>query len=124
MIKNRHFFKQKSANLLAKLDVYVSLADVASKNNYVCPEVDYSDKLEIRGGRHPIVEKYMSGNQMFVPNDAYLDENRRIMLITGPNMAGKSTYMRQTALIVLMAQIGSYIPAKTLPLLASIMLTK
>jgi len=104
---------QRTAALLARLDVYVSLADVASKNNYVCPEVDYSDKLDIKGGRHPIVEKYMSGNQMFVPNDAYLDENRRIMLITGPNMAGKSTYMRQNALIVIMAQIGSFVPCES-----------
>lgn len=104
---------QKTAALLARLDAYVSLADVALKNNYVCPEVDYSDKLEIRGGRHPIVEKYMHGTQMFVPNDAYLDENRRIMLITGPNMAGKSTYMRQNALIVIMAQIGSFVPCES-----------
>lgn len=104
---------QRTAALLARLDVYVSFADVASKNNYVCPEVDYSDKLDIKGGRHPIVEKYMAGNQMFVPNDAYLDENRRIMLITGPNMAGKSTYMRQNALIVIMAQIGSFVPCES-----------
>ncbi len=104
---------QKTAAMLAKLDVYISLADVALKNNYVCPEVDYSDKIDIKGGRHPIVEKYMDGNQMFVPNDAYLDENRRIMLITGPNMAGKSTYMRQNALIVIMAQIGSFVPCES-----------
>ncbi len=104
---------QKTASLLAKLDVYVSLADVAYKNNYTCPEVDYSDKLDIKGGRHPIVEKFLSGNQMFVPNDAYLDENRRIMLITGPNMAGKSTYMRQNALIIIMAQIGSFVPCES-----------
>ena len=104
---------QKTASCLAKLDVYVSLAEVAYKNNYVRPEVDYSDKLVIKGGRHPIVEKYMSGGQMFVPNDAYLDENRRIMLITGPNMAGKSTYMRQNALIVIMAQIGSFVPCES-----------
>ncbi len=104
---------QKTASLLARLDAYVSLADVASKNNYVCPEVDYSDKLDIKGGRHPIVEKFLSGTQMFVPNDTYLDENRRIMLITGPNMAGKSTYMRQNALIVIMAQIGSFVPCES-----------
>lgn len=103
---------QKTAAVIAKLDVYVSLADTAKKNNYVCPEVDMSDVLDIKEGRHPVVERFMK-NEMFVPNDAYLDENRRLLLITGPNMAGKSTYMRQTALIIIMAQIGSYVPAKS-----------
>ena len=103
---------QKTAAVIAKLDVYVSLADTAKKNNYVCPEVDMSDVLAIKEGRHPVVERFMK-NEMFVPNDAHLDENRRLLLITGPNMAGKSTYMRQTALIIIMAQIGSYVPAKS-----------
>lgn len=103
---------QKTAAVIAKLDVYVSLADTAKKNNYVCPEVDMSDVLDIKEGRHPVVERFMK-NEMFVPNDAHLDENRRLLLITGPNMAGKSTYMRQTALIIIMAQIGSYVPAKS-----------
>ncbi len=102
---------RKSAAALAQLDVFVSLAEVAALNNYVCPEVDYSDKLEIKDGRHPVVERFVQ-DSYFVPNDVMLDTGyNRMMLITGPNMAGKSTYMRQTALIVLMAQIGSFVPA-------------
>lgn len=103
---------QKTADVTSKLDVYISLADVAKRNNYCCPEVDNSDVIEIHDGRHPVVERYLK-NEMFVPNDVNLDENNRLMLITGPNMAGKSTYMRQTALIILMAQIGSFVPAKS-----------
>ena len=103
---------QKSANMLARLDVYVSLAEVAVKNNYVCPEVDYSDVLEIKDGRHPVVEQFVK-DSYFVPNDTFLNTTTdKMALITGPNMAGKSTYMRQSALIVLMAQIGSFVPAK------------
>ena len=103
---------QKSANLLAKLDVYIALADVAVKNNYVRPEVDYSDVIDIKDGRHPVVEKFVK-DSYFVPNDTYLNTTTdRLALITGPNMAGKSTYMRQSALIVVMAQIGSFVPAK------------
>ena len=101
---------RKSAAALAQLDVFVSLAEVAALNNYVCPEVDYSDKIEIKDGRHPVVERFVQ-DSYFVPNDVSLDTaNNRMMLITGPNMAGKSTYMRQTAIIVLMAQIGSFVP--------------
>ncbi len=103
---------QKTADALAKLDVYVSFADVAKRNGYIRPEVDSSDEIDIRDGRHPVVEKYLK-TEMFVPNDVHLDENERLMLITGPNMAGKSTYMRQTALIIIMAQIGSFVPAKS-----------
>ena len=103
---------QKTAVILSKLDVYVSLADVAKKNNYTCPEVDTSDCLDLKDARHPVVEKFMK-NEMFVPNDVHFDENTRLLLITGPNMAGKSTYMRQTALIVIMAQIGSFVPARS-----------
>ena len=103
---------QKTAVALSKLDVYVSLADVAKKNNYTCPEVDTSDVIDLVDSRHPVVEKFMK-NEMFVPNDVHFDENRRLLLITGPNMAGKSTYMRQTALIVIMAQIGSFVPARS-----------
>lgn len=103
---------QKTADVISKLDVYISLADVAKRNNYCCPEVDNSDVIEIHDGRHPVVERYLK-NEMFVPNDVNLDESNRLMLITGPNMAGKSTYMRQTALIILMAQIGSFVPAKS-----------
>lgn len=103
---------QKCADILSKLDVYVSLADVAVRNKYVCPEVDESDGIHIKDGRHPVVEKFLK-NEMFVPNDVNLDENERLMLITGPNMAGKSTYMRQTALIIIMAQLGSFVPASS-----------
>lgn len=103
---------QNSAYKLALIDVYASLADVAVKNNYVCPEIDYSDVIDIKDGRHPVVELFVK-DSYFVPNDTTLDTGRnRLMLITGPNMAGKSTYMRQVALIVLMAQIGSFVPAK------------
>jgi DNA mismatch repair protein MutS len=98
------------ASKLSELDVYLSLASVAVKNRYTAPEVDLSDMIVIEGGRHPVVEQFSSGT--FVPNDTLLDTNlNRLMLITGPNMAGKSTYMRQNALIVIMAQIGSYVPA-------------
>ena len=98
--------------MLARLDVYVSLAEVAVKNNYVCPEVDNSDVLEIKDGRHPVVEQFVK-DSYFVPNDTFLNTTTdKMALITGPNMAGKSTYMRQSALIVLMAQIGSFVPAK------------
>ena len=103
---------RSSAALVAELDVYLSFADVAVKNRYVCPEVDGSDVLEIKDGRHPVVEKFVE-DSYFVPNDTSLNtSDRRLMLITGPNMAGKSTYMRQVALIVIMAQIGSFVPAK------------
>jgi len=101
----------ETANALSKIDVYVSFADIAKKNNYTLPEVDNSDVIEIVGGRHPVVEKFVS-DSYFVPNDTYLDtQSNRLMLITGPNMAGKSTYMRQVAIITLMAQIGSFVPA-------------
>ncbi len=102
---------RKSGAAVAELDVYASLAQVAARNQYVCPEVDYSDVLMIKDGRHPVVEQFVR-DSYFVPNDVQLDtDENRLMLITGPNMAGKSTYMRQTALIVLMAQIGSFVPA-------------
>ena len=103
---------QKMAMLLSTVDVYLSLATVAVKNNYVCPEVDEGNIIDIKDGRHPVVEQFVN-DSYFVPNDALLDTNKnRIMLITGPNMAGKSTYMRQIAEIVVMAQIGSFVPAK------------
>lgn len=104
---------QKTAALLAEADVYRSLASVASRNRYVRPEVAEDDRISIRDGRHPVVEKFVKDGY-FVPNDADLDtRDNRLMLITGPNMAGKSTYMRQVALIVLMAQIGSFVPASS-----------
>ena len=103
---------QKTAYLLSKLDVYCSLAEVASRNSYCRPEVTYGDVISIKDGRHPVVEQ-CAKDSFFVPNDTELDGNaNRFILITGPNMAGKSTYMRQVALICLMAQIGSFVPAK------------
>ncbi len=103
---------QKTAYLLSKLDVYCSLAEVASRNGYCRPEVGYGDVISIKDGRHPVVEQ-CARDSFFVPNDTELDgKNNRFMLITGPNMAGKSTYMRQVALICLMAQMGSFVPAR------------
>ncbi len=102
---------QRTASRLAELDVYLSLAEVAAKNKYIRPEIDASDAVVIKDGRHPVVEQFVK-DTYFVPNDTLLDTAKnRVMLITGPNMAGKSTYMRQVALIVLMAQIGSFVPA-------------
>ena len=102
---------QKTAKQLAQLDVLASLSTVAEKNNYTKPAINERGVLEVKNGRHPVVE-LMTQNNMFVSNDVYLDNgNNRISIITGPNMAGKSTYMRQVALITLMAQIGSFVPA-------------
>ena len=102
---------QKTARAIAKLDAYLSMALVASRNQYVRPKINTRGIIDIKDGRHPVVEKMIT-NDMFIPNDTYLDNGKnRISVITGPNMAGKSTYMRQTALIVLMAQIGSFVPA-------------
>lgn len=102
---------QNTAGRIAELDCYCSLAETAVQNNYCLPEVDVSDIINIKDGRHPVVEVMQEGS-LFVPNDTLLDCNQnRSAIITGPNMAGKSTYMRQTALIVLMAQIGSFVPA-------------
>lgn len=104
---------QETAKAIAHLDVLASLACVAQSNDYVRPSINTKGVIDIQGGRHPVVEK-MNNNQMFIDNDTYLDNrNHRISIITGPNMAGKSTYMRQSALIVLMAQIGSFVPAKS-----------
>ena len=102
---------QKTANIIAILDTLISFATVAEDLNYVRPTVDNSGVLDIKGGRHPVIEKMIDSGS-FVDNDTYLNkENERLAIITGPNMAGKSTYMRQVALITLMAQIGSFVPA-------------
>jgi DNA mismatch repair protein MutS len=103
---------QEAAAALAELDVFQSLARVARDNRYVRPQVDNSDRIQITDGRHPVVERVLK-DDLFVPNDTVLNrDEQRLLMITGPNMAGKSTYMRQTALIVLMAQIGSFVPAR------------
>ena len=104
---------QKMAGYIAELDALCSLAYIADKNNYVRPSLNTDGVIDIKGGRHPVVEK-MLANDSFVENDTYLNNaESRISIITGPNMAGKSTYMRQTALITLMAQIGSFVPAES-----------
>ena len=104
---------QKTAKALAKIDVFASLALISEQNHYSRPSLNQNGRIDIKNGRHPVVEK-MINNDMFIANDTYLDNQKnRISVITGPNMAGKSTYMRQTALIVLMAQIGCFVPAET-----------
>ena len=104
---------QSASDAVARLDALCSLAETAVKNNYTMPEIDASRELTIIEGRHPVVEQSMK-DVLFVPNDAHLnDTTDRVAIVTGPNMAGKSTYMRQTALIVLMAQMGSFVPAKS-----------
>ena len=104
---------QTAARIIANLDAFASLALVAERNHYVRPTINEKGVIDIKDGRHPVVEK-MIPNDMFICNDTYLnDKKNRISIITGPNMAGKSTYMRQTALIVLMAQIGSFVPASS-----------
>ncbi len=102
---------EQTGRAIGILDAICSFATVAVKNNYCCPEIDASGDIYIRDGRHPVVEKMMK-DTLFVPNDTVLDTNKnRLAIITGPNMAGKSTYMRQTALIAIMAQVGSFVPA-------------
>jgi DNA mismatch repair protein MutS len=100
-----------TAQAIARLDVAASMAEVAANNNYVRPELADDDSLEIIGGRHPVVEGAQS-LERFVPNDCHFDQQERIQIITGPNMSGKSTYLRQVALIVLMTQVGSFVPAE------------
>ena len=101
-----------TAHALGTLDVLVSLADVAAVNNYICPVVDDSEKLNIVSGRHPVVEKTMSKGNSFIPNDVRFEDGEIVRVITGPNMSGKSTFLRQTAIIILMAQMGSFVPAE------------
>ncbi len=104
---------QKTASAIAKLDFILSLAQVASENGYVCPTITMDGSISIKDGRHPVVEQ-MLNDSLFVPNDTLLDcKDNKMLIITGPNMAGKSTYMRQVAVITIMAQIGSFVPASS-----------
>lgn len=103
---------QYNSGIIAKIDVLAGFADLALSNNYCRPEINSGDELDIRAGRHPVIETLMKPGEEYVPNDIYLDrEKQQIIILTGPNMAGKSALLRQTALIVLMAQIGSFVPA-------------
>ncbi|MEX2513322.1 MAG: DNA mismatch repair protein MutS [Cyclobacteriaceae bacterium] len=103
---------QQNARVLATLDCLLSFAEVAAENNYCAPKITDSDSIEIKDGRHPVIEKQLSIGEGYVPNDIYLDNaSQQVIIITGPNMAGKSALLRQTALIVLMAQMGSFVPA-------------
>lgn len=113
IVADAQFRLRKTASAIATLDALCSLAFVAQNNGYVRPEMNLSDVIDIKDGRHPVVEKFLDGAP-FVPNDTLLDSGENATaIITGPNMAGKSTYMRQTAIIVLMAQMGSFVPAKS-----------
>ena len=104
---------RRTATHIANIDVYRSLGEVASRYGYVCPDIDLSTVIEIKDGRHPVVERFVT-DSYFVPNDTLLDTaSNKVMMITGPNMAGKSTYMRQVAIITIMAQIGSFVPARS-----------
>ncbi len=100
-----------TARAIARLDVLATLAEVAALNGYICPEVVVEDVFDIQGARHPVVELLMVSGKRFVPNDIVYEEGERVRLVTGPNMSGKSTFLRQAALIALMAQMGSYVPA-------------
>ena len=105
---------QNNAKIIAELDVLCGFAELAVSNNYCKPEIENSNSLEITNGRHPVIEQILPMDEQFIPNDVYLEpKERQIALITGPNMAGKSTYLRQIALIVLMAQVGSFVPAES-----------
>ena len=102
----------QTARALGTLDVLLSLSETAAINNYVCPVVDNTNKLNITAGRHPVVEKNMTRGNSFIPNDVRFEDGEIVRVITGPNMSGKSTFLRQTAIIILMAQMGSFVPAE------------
>jgi DNA mismatch repair protein MutS len=106
---------QLNANLVAQLDCLTSFAQLAIENKYVCPELDDSFELDIKNGRHPVIEKQLPVGMPYIANDVFLDrESQQLIMITGPNMSGKSAILRQTALIVLLAQMGSFVPADSL----------
>ncbi|MEA3446369.1 MAG: DNA mismatch repair protein MutS, partial [Bacteroidota bacterium] len=108
---------QLNASLIARLDCLISFATISVENNYVKPEIDNSDVIDIKQGRHPVIEKQLALGEEYIPNDVYLDNKKQqIIMITGPNMSGKSALLRQTALITLMAQIGCFVPAKSVKL--------
>ncbi|HAT75849.1 MAG TPA: DNA mismatch repair protein MutS, partial [Flavobacterium sp.] len=103
---------QMNANLVAQLDCLCSFTQLAIENKYVCPEIDDTTELEIKNGRHPVIEKQLPVGTPYIANDVFLDrETQQLIMITGPNMSGKSAILRQTALIVLLAQMGSFVPA-------------
>ena len=105
---------QRNAALIARIDCLLSFAKVAAANKYIRPRVDASDRIDVRAGRHPVIEKQLPPGESYVANDVFLDgEQQQIMIVTGPNMAGKSALLRQTALIVLMAQTGCFVPAES-----------
>ena len=105
---------QLNSNLLARVDCLIGFASLAAQNSYVRPVVNEEESIDIKAGRHPVIEKQLPAGEEYVPNDVFLDsENQQIIIITGPNMAGKSALLRQTALIVLLAQIGSFVPAES-----------
>jgi DNA mismatch repair protein MutS len=105
---------QLNAAMIARLDCLLSFARLARDNNYACPEINDSSAIDIKNGRHPVIEKQLPIDEQYIANDVYLDnESQQVIIITGPNMAGKSALLRQTALIVLMAQIGSFVPAES-----------
>ncbi len=105
---------QGNANVIARADCLLSFAKTARENKYIRPEINESDVLDIKGGRHPVIEKQLPHDEPYIANDVYLDrDSQQIMIITGPNMAGKSALLRQTALITIMAQIGSFVPAES-----------
>lgn len=105
---------QTNANLIARIDCLLSFAKVAERNKYMCPQIDDSTEIDIRNGRHPVIETQLPPGEDYIPNDVYLDDKKQqIIIITGPNMAGKSALLRQTALITLMTQIGSFVPASS-----------
>ena len=102
---------QINANQIARLDCLLAFANVARENNYIRPVVEDSEVIDIRQGRHPVIEKQLPVGEKYIANDVFLDsETQQIIIITGPNMAGKSALLRQTALITLLAQMGSFVP--------------